>query len=133
MAFGSFDFLHKGHLFYFQESKKLGDKLIVVVARDKTIEKVKGKKPQFTEKERLKAVSEVRSVDMAVLGDEIDQFKVLEEFNPDVISLGYDQKSFITDKLDEEILKRGLKIKVVRVKPFEEQRFKSSKMKNNNL
>ena len=45
MAFGTFDLLHPGHLSYLNKSKKLGSKLIVVVARDANTLKVKGFKP----------------------------------------------------------------------------------------
>ena len=96
MAFGSFDFLHEGHLYYFREAKKLGDKLIVIVGRDSTIEKVKGRKPRLSEEERLAEIRKIGFIDEAVLGYENDQFKVLDDFKPDIICLGYDQKSFIT-------------------------------------
>ena len=36
MCAGTFDIVHPGHLYFFSEAKKLGDKLIVVVARDET-------------------------------------------------------------------------------------------------
>ena len=41
MASGTFDLLHMGHIYYLKESKKLGDKLIVVVACDETVKKMK--------------------------------------------------------------------------------------------
>ena len=129
MAFGSFDVVHPGHLYYFQEAKKFGDKLIVVVGRDSTIKKVKGKNPMYHEDDRLACVEALKIVDKAVLGYWDDQFRVLEEFKPDAICLGYDQKSFITEKLQDEILKRNLKTKIIRLMPYKEHAFKSSKMK----
>ena len=36
MATGVFDIIHLGHIHYLTESKKLGDELVVVVARDST-------------------------------------------------------------------------------------------------
>ena len=45
MVFGSFDLVHKGHVNFLKQAKKLGDELIVVVARDDNIEKVKKRKP----------------------------------------------------------------------------------------
>ena len=45
MCAGTFDTIHPGHLYFLSEAKKYGDKLIVVVARDETSEKMKGKKP----------------------------------------------------------------------------------------
>ena len=36
---GGFDPIHSGHIAYFKSAKKLGDKLIVVVAHDETVRK----------------------------------------------------------------------------------------------
>jgi len=33
MATGTFDLLHMGHIYYLKEAKKLGDKLVTVIAR----------------------------------------------------------------------------------------------------
>ena len=41
MATGTFDLLHMGHIYFLKEAKKLGDKLIVIVARDSTVRKMK--------------------------------------------------------------------------------------------
>jgi len=129
MVFGSFDVLHPGHLHFFREAKKLGDYLIVVVGRDKTVKEVKGNEPLYSEEDRLACVNALRIVDKAVLGYVDNQFMVLDEFKPDIICLGYDQKSFITERLEEEIRERGLIIRIVRLMPYKEHRFKSSKMK----
>lgn len=129
MAFGSFDFLHEGHLYYFKEAKKLGDILIVIVGRDSTIGKIKGNKPRFSEDKRLAEIRKIDFIDNAVLGDEIDRFKVLDDFKPDIICLGYDQKSFITERLEEELKKRGLKSRIVRIKPYKPEIYKSSKLR----
>ncbi|MBS3101431.1 adenylyltransferase/cytidyltransferase family protein, partial [Candidatus Woesearchaeota archaeon] len=68
MCAGTFDIIHPGHLFYLSEAKKYGDKLVVVVARDNTSEKFKGRKPAHNERERLEAVRTLEIVDEAVLG-----------------------------------------------------------------
>ena len=39
MTFGTFDLAHPGHIFYLNEAKKLGDKLITVIARDANLKK----------------------------------------------------------------------------------------------
>ena len=133
MVFGSFDVIHPGHLHYLKEAKNLGDYIIVVVGRNKTIKKIKGEEPLYAEIDRLECVNALRIVDKAVLGYEDDQFRVLSEYEPDIICLGYDQKSFITEKLKEEIKKRGLKIKIVRIGHYKKDMFKSSKLKKGHL
>ena len=90
MAFGSFSILHPGHLLYLSEAKKLGDKLIVVLATDSNIEKEKGIKPVFNQAERLKLISSLSTVDEAVLGYEDDFFRIVSEKKPDILALGYD-------------------------------------------
>jgi cytidyltransferase-like protein len=41
MTFGTFDVFHPGHRFYLAEARKLGDRLLVIVALDSTVEKIK--------------------------------------------------------------------------------------------
>ncbi|HLC96243.1 MAG TPA: adenylyltransferase/cytidyltransferase family protein [Candidatus Nanoarchaeia archaeon] len=128
LCFGSFDVLHPGHIYYLREAKKLGDYLVVVVARDQTIREVKGKLPKYDESQRLQQVSAVPFVDKAVLGYDGDKYKIVEETDPEVICLGYDQKSF-TYNLEEQLRQRGLHPHIYRMKPYKEDTYKSSKLK----
>jgi FAD synthetase len=116
MATGVFDIIHLGHLYFLKEAKKLGDELIVVVATDKTAEKLKHN-PITSQDMRVQVVNELKPVDKAVLGYEDDRYKIVKELKPDIIALGFDQKH------DEEIIKKDLKemgmdVKVVRLEPF---------------
>ena len=129
MAFGSFDMLHKGHEAYLKEAKSYGDYLIVIVARDESIIRFKGRKPKNDENSRLGQIKKLDFVDEAVLGRNGNIFDVLEEYSPDVICLGYDQKTVEEEKLREELEKRNLKAKIVRAKPYKEDIYKSSKLK----
>ncbi|MEM3404823.1 MAG: adenylyltransferase/cytidyltransferase family protein [Candidatus Micrarchaeaceae archaeon] len=113
MATGVFDILHLGHIYFLTEAKKLGDELVVVVARDSTAERLK-RKPIMDENTRLKIVSSLKVVDEARLGNKDDIFKTVEEIKPNIIALGYDQK-FDEKKIEKECLRRGLKVKVVRI------------------
>jgi len=128
MVFGSFDVLHPGHLYFLKKAKTFGDKLIVVIARNSTIEKVKGKKPKYNERERKEHINELAYVDKAVLGYETDYYEIIEDINPAVICLGYDQDSFTKD-LDKELEKRGMKPKIIRIGAYKEDVYKSSKLK----
>jgi len=126
MAFGCFDILHMGHYTYLKNARKLGDKLIVVVARDSTIRKFKKREPVLDEESRRKLVESLKFVDSAVLGSAGDKYRIIKKMKPDVIALGYDQKQ------DEDTLKRklkemGVKAKVVRIrKSFNPKLNKSS-------
>ena len=131
IAFGTFDLLHAGHRFFLREAKKLGNKLVVVVARNSTVEAVKGQKPDHPEQERLSVVKALPFVDRAVLGKEAGgRFEIVKEIGPDVVAMGYDQKPS-----DEEVLaglkKAGVGAGVVRIPAFEEHRFKTSIIRKN--
>lgn len=130
LTFGSFDLIHPGHLYFLNEAKSYGDKLFVVVARDSTIEKVKGKKPKYNEKDRIQNIRDLGIADQVFLGDENDVYSVLDTIMPEIICLGYDQKFFV-DKLEDELKKRNLKCKIIRIRAFMPNKFKSSKLKNN--
>ena len=128
MCFGSFDVLHPGHLFYLREAKKFGDTLIVVIARELTIKKIKGKEPKYNERERIEHVRDIQYVDKAVLGYEADPYEIIEEINPDIICLGYDQDSF-SENLREKLKKRGMNPKIYRLGSYRAHVYKSSKLK----
>jgi len=132
LVFGTFNGLHEGHKNFFEQARKYGGYLTVVVGRDSTVLKMKGKAPKFNEQERLKAVQGSGLVDEARLGNEaapgekLDPYKVVEEIKPDIICLGYDQ-TFFADKLAEELPKRGLgHIKIYRLKAFKPEKYHSS-------
>ncbi len=116
MASGVFDILHPGHVLFLQEAKKLGDELVVVVARDSTATRFKHK-PIMPENVRRFLVEALKPVDRAILGHEDDMYKTVEEIKPDIIVLGYDQK-FDEREIEEECRKRGLDVKVVRLKKY---------------
>jgi FAD synthetase len=113
MAQGVFDILHPGHLHYLKESKKLGDTLVVVIARDSRV--VGRKELAFNEDDRQEMVDALELVDEAVLGSEEDIYDTVKRVAPDVITLGYDQAH------DEEKVKEMAetvldhKVEVVRI------------------
>jgi FAD synthetase len=113
MASGVFDLIHLGHIHYLEEAKKLGDELVVVVARDSTVRREKHE-PITPEEFRRDLVESLKPVDKAVLGGEGDMFKVVEELEPDIIALGYDQYHD-AERIEAELKKRGLDIEVVRL------------------
>ena len=69
---GYFNPLHVGHLEYFELSKKIGDKLLVIVNND-TQRKLKGSKEFFNEKDRCKIIDSLRIVDYVFLSIDSDR------------------------------------------------------------
>jgi len=106
MAGGTFDLLHLGHLHYLQEAKELGDELVVVIACDKTVREHKHE-PLMDEEVRREMVGALKPVDKAIVGSEEDKFDTVEEVDPDIIALGYDQRH-AEEKLKEDLRVRGM-------------------------
>ena len=117
MATGVFDLLHPGHVYFLREARKLGDELVVVVARDTTARKFKHE-PITSEQSRLQMVDALKPVDRALLGHEGNIYDILDEIRPDIIVLGFDQVHN-EERIIEECRRRGLRTDVVRLPRFE--------------
>jgi FAD synthetase len=121
LATGVFDLLHSGHVRFLQASKRRGGpgaKLIVVVARDKTVLNRKGRMPILPEDQRRELVGSLRVVDKAILGHtRLDLLGVLREVRPDIISVGYDQKQ-IKASVEKLLREQGLPVRVVQIPKF---------------
>ena len=97
---GVFDIIHPGHIYTLNSAKSLGDTLVVVVATDKTAEKMKRRTPLHNQELRKNLVNSLSMVDFCLIGEEGDIFKTVEKVGPEIIALGYDQihqEKFITD------------------------------------
>jgi len=125
LVFGTFDGLHPGHLSFLKQAKKYGDYLVVVVAKNKTVKKVKHHFPIRNETERAKALWDCKLANEVKVGCPGNPFKIIQEIKPDVICLGYDQKSF-TENLPAKLKEMGVKTKVYRLKPYKPEKYHSS-------
>ncbi len=128
LAFGTFDLLHPGHLSYLKQAKKLGDQLIVIIARGVNVRKFKHKATVFDAEQRRALVQELKMVDRAVLGFKDDIYKSVVRFKPDVIAMGYDQQPSTTE-VRRELAQRGLFPRIVRCKAFKPHKHKSTKIR----
>ena len=121
LATGAFDLLHYGHLDFLEEAKRAGGKnarLIVIVARDKTVEARKGKRPVVPEDQRRALVEALKPVDDAILGfEDMNYEAVIERLEPDIIAVGYDQ-SDIKRSVEEIIARKGFKTKIFEASKF---------------
>lgn len=114
LATGVFDIIHLGHLHYLEESKKLGDELVVIVATDNTVRKKKHE-PITPEAMRLELVQSLKPVDRAVLGkDDADIYEIVVEIEPDIITIGFDQP-FEPEKMEADLKSKGVEARVVRM------------------
>jgi FAD synthetase len=131
LASGVFDLVHLGHVLFLRDAKKAGGRgaeLLVVVARDSTVKRLKRSLPILPEDTRRGLVEALKPVDKAVLGiEKFDVPGIIKKYTPDVIALGYDQKS-VADIVEKYVKKEKLPIKVVRIKKFGDKELNSSTM-----
>ncbi len=118
---GAFDLLHYGHIRLLEEAKKLGgpgSRLVVIIARDETIMRLKGRRPVIPEDQRRAVVEALKMVDEALLGyEDLDMTSVIEKVRPDIIAVGHDQDDIeeMTRRVVEE---KGLNIEIIRIGRF---------------
>jgi len=128
LAGGVFDIIHPGHIHTLKAAKDLGNVLVVVIATDKTAQKMKNRIPLHNMALRRDLVRSLSMVDYATLGYEGDIFKSVEIIKPNIIALGYDQihqEKFIIDGCK----KIGISASIARLQsPIPD--IKSSKIEN---
>ncbi|RLI28551.1 FAD synthase [Candidatus Bathyarchaeota archaeon] len=118
---GVFDILHPGHVELLRRAKSLAGrdgKLVVLVARDSTVERTEGRRPVMPEEARRFILENLKPVDEVILGLEPPSVDgVLAIVKPDIVVLGYDQGCL--EKTVKEAAKRlGLKVEVVQMEKF---------------
>ncbi len=124
MGFGTFDMLHPGHLFFLENLKKLGDQLIIVVARDSNVKKIKGHSPKLSEDKRIEAIKKTSIPNLVVLGSERDFHQVIKDHKPDILGFGYDQQ------VDLKAIEKDFPgLKYVKIKAHHPEKYKSSLLK----
>jgi FAD synthetase len=126
---GAFDLIHYGHIRLLEEAKSHGGtdaRLVVIIARDETVKRLKGKPPVFPEDQRRALLDALKVVDEALLGyEDLDMATVIEKVKPDIIAVGHDQDD-IERMARKAIDQKGLPIKVVRIGRFGKSDLNSS-------
>lgn len=94
---GGFDPLHVGHVRLFQEAKKLGDLLVVILNNDNWLKKKKGRvfMPEHERKEVIEAVAHVDRVIITSHEEDPEDMSVskeLLELRPHIFANGGDRK-----------------------------------------
>jgi FAD synthetase len=127
MVFGVFDRLHPGHHYFLEHARKMGDELVVVVARDSSVVFLKSRQSVQKEAERLESLNDLFYVDHSVIGDEtLGTYEVLKEYEPNLICVGYDQE--ILEKDLKERMERGEvgTVEIIKIDAFHPEEYHSS-------
>ncbi len=127
LVFGTFDLIHEGHLSFFEQARKLSQNplLVVSIARDQNVKKIKGQRPRNSEQSRRRQIAKLPQVDLAVLGGLRNHIPHIVKINPDYIALGYDQKAYVKG-LRQDLRQAGILPKILRLKPFKPKVYKTS-------
>ena len=114
---GVFDVLHVGHLSYLQQSRALGDMLVVGINSDSSTRSLKGEtRPIVPQDERAELLDALNCVDYVTFFDEGTPCKFLEVFKPNFHTKGGD---YNPDDMPETVIVKGYGGEVV-VLPFVE-------------
>lgn len=118
VAQGTFDLVHPGHVHYLEAAAGFGDELHVIVARRENV--THKEKPVLPDRQRRDVVAAFGVVDEAHLGHREDIFVPVEEIDPDVIVLGYDQHHDEAS-IEAALADRGIDCRVERAGPREKR------------
>jgi rfaE bifunctional protein nucleotidyltransferase chain/domain len=90
---GCFDILHRGHVTYLAEAKKLGDLLVIGLNSDASVKRLKGpERPINNEQDRQYVLSQLRAVDFVEIFNEDTPLNLILKIKPQVLVKGGDWK-----------------------------------------
>ncbi len=86
---GCFDLLHRGHVDFLMAAAQLGDKLIVGLNTDQSVNQLKGvNRPLMDEQSRSLLIAAMQMVDAVVLFNEETPYNLIKAVQPDVLVKG---------------------------------------------
>ncbi|MBI5640507.1 MAG: D-glycero-beta-D-manno-heptose 1-phosphate adenylyltransferase [Nitrospirae bacterium] len=87
---GCFDIIHKGHVRYLREARKLGDLLIVGLNSDSSVSGIKPGRPVNRERDRAEVLAALSMVDYITIFSEKTPYSLIKALKPDVLVKGGD-------------------------------------------
>ena len=110
---GCFDIIHRGHIEVLAQTADLGDRLIIGLNSDTSIQKLKGEdRPIIEEQSRAILLASLEFVDAVVIFSEDTPLKLISALLPDVLAKGGDYE--IETIVGHEIVQQnGGKVKLV--------------------
>jgi rfaE bifunctional protein nucleotidyltransferase chain/domain len=90
---GCFDILHVGHIQYLEQSRALGDRLVVGLNSDESVRRIKGPtRPVNSQADRKRVLEALRCVDAVVIFDEDTPYDLIVSLQPDIVTKGGDYR-----------------------------------------
>ena len=113
---GCYDLLHPGHVRLLEQSRSLGDILILALNTDASVARLKGpSRPLLAEGERARMAAELAAVDAVVLFDEDTPRELIAAVLPDILVKGADWAHFVAGR--EEVEAAGGKVMLLPLEP----------------
>jgi D-beta-D-heptose 7-phosphate kinase/D-beta-D-heptose 1-phosphate adenosyltransferase len=110
---GCFDLLHIGHIALLESARREGDRLIVAINSDASVQELKGPtRPVVAEGERARILAALAAVDAVVVFEDPTPLRLIEALRPEVIVKGgdYNEDTIVGAK---EIRSWGGRVKIV--------------------
>lgn len=129
---GCFDIIHRGHITYLTEAKKLGDYLVIGLNSDHSVKKIKGEsRPLNNESDRAYVLENLKPVDGVIIFEEDTPYNLIKRILPDFLVKGGDWKE---DEIAGSDIVNNNEGKVIVIKYVENYSTTSTinKMKNSN-
>lgn len=90
---GCFDILHKGHVSYLNEAKKLGDLLVIGLNSDASVKRLKGpERPINNELDRKFVMENLKAIDFVEIFEEDTPLSLILKVKPNILVKGGDWK-----------------------------------------
>tara|TARA_A100001015_G_scaffold297093_1_gene378160 strand:- start:1183 stop:1656 length:474 start_codon:yes stop_codon:yes gene_type:complete len=88
---GCFDIIHRGHIEYLFNAKKYGNKLVVAINSDSSVQAIKGElRPIQNEKDRAVILDAIKPVDLVLIFDQENPKEIILKLLPDILIKGGD-------------------------------------------
>ena len=88
---GCFDIMHLGHIDYLEKARNLGNKLVVGLNTDKSVQGLKGtERPIVPEYARARMLASLQFVDAVILFDDETPYNLIKTILPDILVKGND-------------------------------------------
>jgi D-beta-D-heptose 7-phosphate kinase/D-beta-D-heptose 1-phosphate adenosyltransferase len=98
---GCFDVLHRGHVGYLTEARRLGDLLVVAVNSDESVRRLKGQgRPVNPVEDRVAVLAALSCVDHVVVFTQDNPAELLAAIRPDVYVKGGDYRPELIPEAD---------------------------------
>lgn len=114
---GCFDILHVGHITLLEQCRQFGDKLIVAINSDASVQNLKGPtRPVVGESERARVLAALASTDAVTIFSEQTPLNLIHRIRPDVLVKGGDYTTS-TVVGAEDVISWGGRVEIVATVP----------------